>query len=63
MLCTSRPDAFEGNAGLAQVTLGKGVTSAPGGDGFGNWQSVNWAFAIGLMLGVYVAGDSGAYLK
>ncbi|SMQ50022.1 unnamed protein product [Zymoseptoria tritici ST99CH_3D7] len=53
-----------GDAGLAQVTLGsKNPGSAPGGMGFGDWQSVSWAYGIGLMLGVYVAGDSGAYLN
>lgn len=52
-----------GNAGLAQVTLGQANGTGPGGVGFGDWQSVNWAFGIGLMLGIYVAGDSGAYLK
>jgi aquaglyceroporin related protein len=46
------------------VTLGSlNPSAAPGGQGFGDWQSVNWGYALGLMLGIYVAGDSGAYLK
>lgn len=52
-----------GDAGVAQVLLSTNQVSAPGGDGFGNYQSINWGWAIGVMLGIYVAGDSGAYLK
>lgn len=53
-----------GCGGIAQVSLGKNFAdTSPDGMGYGNWQSINWCFGIGLMLGVYVAGDSGAYLK
>ncbi|KAI5194785.1 aquaporin [Aureobasidium subglaciale] len=52
-----------GDGAVAQVVLSTGDTSAPGGNGYGNYQSVNWGWAIGVMLGVYVAGDSGAYLN
>jgi len=34
-----------------------------GGSGFGAYQSINWGWGIGVMLGVYVSGDSGAYLN
>lgn len=52
-----------GDGGVAQVILSTGEKSAPGGDGFGNYNNINWAWALGVMLGIYVAGDSGAYLK
>ncbi|KAL5391886.1 hypothetical protein PMIN06_007317 [Paraphaeosphaeria minitans] len=53
-----------GNGSIAQVLLSSGQTSgAPGGNGFGNYQSVNWGWGLGVMLGIYVAGDSGAYLN
>ena len=52
-----------GDAGVAQVLLSQGQKSAPGNDGFGDYQSINWGWAIGVMLGIYVAGDSGAFLK
>jgi aquaglyceroporin related protein, other eukaryote len=32
-------------------------------DGFGSYQSISWGWGLGVMLGVYVAGDSGAYLN
>jgi len=51
-----------GNASVAQVLL-SGDTTAPGGTGFGQYQSINWGWGIGVMLGIYVAGDSGAYLN
>lgn len=31
-----------GNGGVAQVLLSAGETSAPGMDGFGPYQSINW---------------------
>ncbi|KAF2149321.1 aquaporin [Myriangium duriaei CBS 260.36] len=52
-----------GDGAVAQVLLSKDQTSAPGGHGFGSYQSISWGFGLGLMLGVYVAGDSGAYLN
>ncbi|GAM89894.1 hypothetical protein ANO11243_079340 [Dothideomycetidae sp. 11243] len=52
-----------GDGAVAQVLLSRGQTSAPGGNGFGDYQSISWGFGLGLMLGVYVAGDSGAYLN
>jgi aquaglyceroporin related protein len=52
-----------GNGSVAQVLLSAGSAAAPGGDGFGNYQSINWGWGLGVMLGIYVAGDSGAYLK
>lgn len=31
-----------GNGSVAQVVLSTGQTAAPGGNGFGSYQSVNW---------------------
>lgn len=31
-----------GNASVAQVLLSTGLTAAPGGDGFGQYQSISW---------------------
>ncbi|KAL2015143.1 hypothetical protein VTK56DRAFT_6209 [Thermocarpiscus australiensis] len=52
-----------GNASVAQVLLSEGQRDAPGGSGYGSYQSINWGWGIGVMLGLYVAGDSGAYLN
>ena len=56
-----------GDGSVAQVLLSHGKalspSTAPGGDGFGSYQSINWGWGLGVLLGVYVAGDSGAYLK
>lgn len=52
-----------GDASVAQVLLSTNQQTAPGGDGYGNYQSINWGWGLGVMLGIYVAGDSGAYLK
>ncbi|PQE06256.1 hypothetical protein CJF30_00005219 [Rutstroemia sp. NJR-2017a BBW] len=52
-----------GNGGVAQVLLSGGQQSAPGKDGYGSYQSINWAWGIGAMLGIYVAGDSGGFLN
>lgn len=52
-----------GDGSVAQVLLSAGQTSAPGGNGFGSYQSISWGWGLGVMLGIYVAGDSGAYLK
>ncbi|CZT22959.1 related to channel proteins [Ramularia collo-cygni] len=52
-----------GNGSVAQVMLSAGETAAPGGNGFGEYQSINWGWGLGVMLGIYVAGDSGAYLN
>lgn len=53
-----------GDAAIAQVTLSKGSTNTPGGGmAYGDWNSIAWGYGIGLMLGIYVAGDSGAFLK
>lgn len=52
-----------GDGSVAQVLLSTGQKTAPGGDGFGSYQSINWGWGLGVMLGIYIAGDSGAYLK
>lgn len=52
-----------GDGSVAQVLLSAGQKTAPGGNGFGDYQSINWCWGLGVMLGIYVAGDSGAYLK
>jgi len=52
-----------GDASVAQVLLSAGQTTAPGMNGFGNYQSISWGWGLGTMLGIYVAGDSGAYLN
>ena len=52
-----------GDGSVAQVLLSTGQQTAPGGNGFGDYQSINWCWGIGVMLGIYIAGDSGAYLK
>lgn len=52
-----------GDGSVAQVLLSAGETSAPGGNGYGSYQSISWGWGLGVMLGIYVAGDSGAYLK
>ncbi|KAF1944787.1 aquaporin-like protein [Clathrospora elynae] len=51
------------NGSVAQVLLSTGQTTAPGGNGFGQYQSVNWGWGLGVMLGLYIAGDSGVYLN
>lgn len=52
-----------GNGSVAQVLLSTGQTTAPGGDGFGSYQSISWGWGLGVMLGIYVAGDSGGFLN
>ncbi|KAI9717821.1 MAG: hypothetical protein M1812_004550 [Candelaria pacifica] len=52
-----------GDASVAQVMLTQEFTNAPGGKGFGEYQSVTWSWAIGVMLGVYVAGGSGGHIN
>lgn len=52
-----------GNGSVAQVLLSTGDTTAPGGMGFGNYQSISWGWGLGVMLGIYVAGDSGGFLN
>ncbi|OAL52307.1 aquaporin [Pyrenochaeta sp. DS3sAY3a] len=52
-----------GDGSVAQVLLSTGQSTAPGGNGFGSYQSINWGWGLGVMLGIYVAGDSGAYLN
>ena len=52
-----------GDGAVAQVLLSTDQRTAPGGDGFGDYQSINWGWGLGVMLGIYIAGDSGAYLK
>ena len=52
-----------GDGSVAQVLLSTGQKTAPGGNGFGDYQSINWGWGLGVMLGIYIAGDSGAYLK
>lgn len=52
-----------GDAAIAQTLLTAGDTTAPGQNGFGNWTTITFGWGIGLMLGIYVAGDSGAFLN
>ncbi|QDS68338.1 hypothetical protein FKW77_010704 [Venturia effusa] len=52
-----------GNGSVAQVQLSAGQVTAPGMNGFGSYQSISWGWGLGTMLGIYVAGDSGAYLN
>ncbi|KAL5331949.1 hypothetical protein ACEPPN_001490 [Leptodophora sp. 'Broadleaf-Isolate-01'] len=52
-----------GNGSVAQVLLSTGQTTAPGGNGFGSYQSISWGWGLGVMLGIYVAGDSGGFLN
>lgn len=56
-----------GDGSVAQVLLSNSdttaQTSAPGANGFGAYQSISWGWGLGVMLGIYVAGDSGAYLN
>ncbi len=47
------------NSSVAQVLLSASNTTqsiAPGGMGFGSYQSISWGWGIGVMLGIYVAG-------
>jgi len=52
-----------GDGSVAQVLLSAGEAAAPGGNGFGAYQTISWGWGLGVMLGIYVAGDSGAYLN
>lgn len=52
-----------GDGSVAQVLLSTGQITAPGGNGFGNYQSISWCWGLGVMLGIYVAGDSGGFLN
>jgi len=52
-----------GDGSVAQVLLSQGQKTAPGQNGFGAYQSISWGWGLGTMLGIYVAGDSGAYLN
>jgi aquaglyceroporin related protein len=52
-----------GDGSVAQVLLSAGEKSAPGMNAFGSYQSINWCWGLGVMLGIYVAGDSGAFLN
>jgi len=52
-----------GDGSVAQVLLSANEKSAPGGNGYGSYQSISWGWGLGVMLGIYVAGDSGAYLN
>ena len=54
---------FFGNGSVAQVLLSAGQASAPGGNGYGSYQSISWGWGLGVMLGIYVSGDSGGYLN
>lgn len=51
------------NGSIAQSLLSAGMDTAPGGFGYGTFMSVPWGTGIGVMLGIYIAGDSGAYLN
>lgn len=55
-----------GDGSVAQVLLSASNTTqtiAPGMDGYGSYQSISWGWGIGVMLGIYVAGDSGGFLN
>lgn len=55
-----------GDGSVAQVLLSASNTTstiAPGGNGYGSYQSISWGWGIGVMLGIYVAGDSGGFLN
>lgn len=51
-----------GDGSVAQVVLSTALR-APGTTGFGDYQSINWGWGLGVMLGIYVAGDSGGFLN
>ncbi|KAL1640900.1 glycerol channel [Diplodia intermedia] len=51
------------NGSIAQATLSAGMETAPGGFGYGSFMSVPWGTGIGVMLGIYISGDSGSYLN
>ena len=36
-----------GNGSVAQVLLGQSLTTAPGADGFGGYQSISWGWGVG----------------
>lgn len=40
-----------GDGSVAQVLLSAGEKSAPGMDGYGSYQSINWGWGLGVMLG------------
>ena len=40
-----------GNGSVAQVLLSAGERTAPGGNGFGSYQSISWGWGLGVMLG------------
>lgn len=52
-----------GNGSVAQVLLSGRQASAPGGDGYGSYQSINWGWGVGIFFGIYIAGDSGGFLN
>jgi len=45
-----------GNGSVAQVLLSTENTTAPGGNGYGQYPSISWGWGLGVMLGIYVAG-------
>ncbi|KAF1349650.1 aquaporin-like protein [Delphinella strobiligena] len=52
-----------GDGSVAQVLLSGGEKSAPGGNGYGAYQSISWGWGLGVMLGQRLRrSDSGAYL-
>lgn len=59
-----------GDGSVAQVLLSNAANnsiispaSAAGGMGYGSYQSINWGWGLGVMLGIYIAGDSGGFLN
>ncbi|RMY63862.1 hypothetical protein D0863_10226 [Hortaea werneckii] len=51
-----------GSGAVAQALLSKSQPqSFP--DNYGDWWTVSWGWGFGVMIGIYVAGDSGAYLN
>ncbi|KAI4242757.1 MAG: hypothetical protein L6R40_003821 [Gallowayella cf. fulva] len=52
-----------GDGSVAQVLLSAGQKTSPGQNGSGEYQSISWGWGLGVMLGIYVAGDSGGFLN
>ncbi|KAI7495670.1 aquaporin [Hortaea werneckii] len=51
-----------GSGSVAQALLSK-AQSGTYPDNYGNWWTVCWGWGFGIMIGIYIAGDSGAYLN
>ncbi|KAI7285607.1 aquaporin [Hortaea werneckii] len=51
-----------GSGSVAQALLSK-AQSGTYPDNYGDWWTVCWGWGFGIMIGIYIAGDSGAYLN